>query len=270
MTIDRRQAIGALGLGAAGIMASSTALAAGAGAQRAVVRGDAQARRQEAVGGPADDVYVGYNPKENRYTLPSLPYAYDALEPHIDEQTMRLHHDKHHAGYVSGLNKALEQLERLRSEGEASGLEVNGLTQDLAFNGSGHFLHVIFWDIMAPEGQGGGGQPSGELAEAIDSSFGSLQNCWDHFALAAKKVQGSGWGIMAWEPHADQLVILQAKDHQDRTAWGVVPLLVIDVWEHAYYLKYQNRRAEYVDNFRNIINWESVARRLSNARQLRA
>jgi len=229
----------------------------------------AGARQQQGGQGiVAQLLKAGYDGQQ--YKLPKLPYDYDALEPSIDAQTMRLHHDKHHAGYVSGLNKALEQLERLRSEGEASGLEVNGLTQDLAFNGSGHFLHVIFWDIMAPEGQGGGGQPSGELAEAIDSSFGSLQNCWDHFALAAKKVQGSGWGIMAWEPHADQLVILQAKDHQDRTAWGVVPLLVIDVWEHAYYLKYQNRRAEYVDNFRNIINWESVARRLSNARQLRA
>lgn len=199
-----------------------------------------------------------------KYELPPLPYAYDALEPHIDEQTMRLHHDKHHQGYVNGLNAALEKLESARSAGDFAAIKA--VSRDLAFHGSGHLLHSIFWPNMAPAGQGGGGEPSGELAAQINKDFGSFANLKAHFSAAAKAVEGSGWGILAWEPNGGQLVVLTAEKHQNLTQWGVVPLLVLDVWEHAYYLKYQNNRGAYVDAFWNVVNWSDVEQRFKAAR----
>ncbi|NDJ76859.1 MAG: superoxide dismutase [Chloroflexi bacterium] len=199
-----------------------------------------------------------------KYELPPLPYAYDALEPHIDEQTMRLHHDKHHLGYVNGLNKALEKLEAARSAGDFA--MVKHWSREAAFHGSGHLLHTVFWPNMAPAGNGGGGAPSGALADQINKDFGSFDNFKAHFSAAAKAVDGSGWGLLVWEPVGGQLAVLQAEKHHNLTQWGVVPLLVIDVWEHAYYLKYQNNRGGYVDAFWNVVNWADVAERFKAAR----
>ncbi len=193
-----------------------------------------------------------------RYELPPLPYAYDALEPHIDEQTMHLHHDIHHKGYVDGLNKALDMLEAARQSGDF-GL-VKHWEREAAFHGSGHFLHSIFWENMGP---GKGGEPSGALRQQIERDFGTFEALRKQFSAAAAAVEGSGWALLVWEPSAGQLEVLTAEKHQNLTQWGVVPLLVLDVWEHAYYLKYQNRRAAYVEAFWNIVNWDDVAKRLA-------
>jgi Fe-Mn family superoxide dismutase len=195
------------------------------------------------------------------YELPPLPYDYNALEPYIDEQTMRLHHDKHHQAYVDGANQALEKLAQARATGDFSA--VNLYTNNLCFNLSGHVLHSIFWPNMSPRG---GGDPSGELAKQIETDFSSVDAFRKHFTAAALGVQGSGWAIAAWDPVGKQIVIVQAEKHQDVTAQGLSPILVLDVWEHAYYLKYQNQRAKYVEAWWNVVNWEDVAERLANAK----
>jgi Fe-Mn family superoxide dismutase len=198
-----------------------------------------------------------------RHELPPLPYEYDALEPYIDEQTMRLHHDKHHQGYVDGLNKAEEKIAEARKAGDYA--LIKHWEREAAFHGSGHFLHSLFWLNMAPSGQGGGGEPSGALAEQIVKDFGSFDAFKAHFSAASGAVEGSGWGVLVWQPQGQQLVILTAEKHQNLTQWGVVPLLVLDVWEHAYYLKYQNRRGEFIQAWWNVVNWGDVAARLAAA-----
>jgi len=202
----------------------------------------------------------GYDAKKGEYVLPPLPYAYDALEPSIDEQTMRLHHDKHHAGYVRGLNTALAKLAEARESGDYS--MVQYWSRKVSFNGGGHMLHTIFWHNMAPQGRGGGGEPKGELAKMIKRDFGSIEAMKKHFSAAAGSVEGSGWGIMGYEPVGRQLMIIQGENQQKLTVWGIVPVLCLDVWEHAYYLKYQNNRGEYVKNWWNVVNWEDVAKRV--------
>ena len=198
------------------------------------------------------------------HELPPLPYPYDALEPYIDEQTMRLHHDIHHLGYVKGLNTAEEKLAEARDSGDF-GL-VKHWSREAAFHGAGHLLHSIFWTNMTAADRTTPA-PSSELAQAIDRSFGGFEAFKAQFQAAANAVEGSGWGILAYRPNDDSLIVLQAEKHQNLTQWGVVPLLVLDVWEHAYYLKYQNKRPEYVKNFFNIINWEDVAERFRRARR---
>lgn len=198
------------------------------------------------------------------HELPPLPYPYDALEPYIDEQTMRLHHDIHHLGYVKGLNTAEEKLAEARNSGDFA--LAKHWSREAAFHGAGHLLHSIFWTNMTAADRTTPA-PSGELAQAIDRSFGGFEAFKAHFQAAANAVEGSGWGILAYRPNDDSLVVLQAEKHQNLTQWGVVPLLVLDVWEHAYYLKYQNKRPEYVKNFFNIINWEDVAERFRRARR---
>jgi len=195
------------------------------------------------------------------YELPPLPYPYDALEPYYDEETVRLHHDKHHAAYVAGLNKAEEQLAAARASGDFA--LIKHWERELAFHGSGHILHTLFWENMAPDG---GGEPGGDLAAQIARDFGSFAAFKAQFSAAANAVEGSGWCALCWMPAFDKLVILQVEKHQDLTLWGAVPLLVVDVWEHAYYLKYQNRRAEWISNWWNVVNWADVARRLAEAR----
>lgn len=203
-----------------------------------------------------------YDFETKKYELPPLPYAYDALEPHIDAQTMRLHHDIHHLGYVNGLNNAIAKLEEARSSGDFA--LVKHWSREMAFHGAGHLLHVIFWNTMAP---GKGGEPAdADLKAAINESFGSFDAFKKHFSAAAGAVEGSGWGILAYEPVGNRLVVLQAEKHQDLTQWTCVPLLAIDVWEHAYYLKYQNKRGEYVTNWFNVVNWDEVARNFAAAR----
>lgn len=208
---------------------------------------------------------LGYNAALGEYTLPDLPYAYDALEPYIDEQTMKLHHDKHHASYVRGLNKALEWLEAIR-QGNADASLLKHYSRQLAFNGSGHINHMLFWLNMAPVGNGGGGTPDGLLAEAIDANFGSYAQFAAHFKTAAASVEGSGWAWLVHEPVANRLLILQTEKHQNLTISGVRPLLGVDVWEHAYYLKYQNRRSDYVSAFLEVVNWPRVAAFYAKAR----
>jgi Fe-Mn family superoxide dismutase len=185
-----------------------------------------------------------------------LPYAYDALEPWIDKETLTIHHDKHHAGYVKNFNITIRKLSEARASGDFS--LIKHWSRELAFHGSGHVLHTLYWENMSPKG---GGKPKGEILAAMEKSFGEFDLFKKQFAAATKAVEGSGWGIMALEPFRGYLVILQAEKHQDLTIWGVYPLLVCDVWEHAYYLKYQNRRAEYVENFFNLIHWPEVEKR---------
>ncbi len=195
------------------------------------------------------------------YSLPALPYAYDALDPYIDEATMRLHHDRHHLGYVKGLNMALNRLAGASRSNDHD--LVKHWSREVAFHGSGHLLHSLFWSNMSPEG---GGEPRDRaLASMIKRDFGSFQNFSAYFMAASAKVEGSGWGILAYEPLGRRLVVLQAEKHQNLTQWGCVPLLVLDVWEHAYYLKYQNRRRDFVAAFMNVVNWEDVAARLEKA-----
>jgi Fe-Mn family superoxide dismutase len=200
---------------------------------------------------------MGWDPEKGEYVLPPLPYAYDALEPYIDARTMEIHHDKHHAGYVRGLNSSLANLAAIRA-GEGDPSLVQHWTQKLAFHGSGHVNHTIFWLTMAPEGSGGGGTPSGALADAINRDFGSFDKFSAQFKGAAGSVEGSGWAWLVYEHIAGRLLILQAENQQKMASMGVMPLLGVDVWEHAYYLKYQNRRADYVKAFMNVINWDRV------------
>lgn len=198
------------------------------------------------------------------YTLPPLPYDYADLEPHIDAQTMKLHHDIHHAGYVRKANAAVAELEQIRKQGGDAIQRIRTVTDSLSLNASGHLLHTCFWSNM--KRNGGGEPPSGsQIASLIDRDFGSFNAFTGHFATAAAQVQGSGWGILAFEPTAKRLMVLQAEKHNNLTVWGVVPLLAIDVWEHAYYLKYQNRRSDYIKAFMNVINWDDVNQRLKGA-----
>jgi len=198
-----------------------------------------------------------------QHRLPPLPYPYNALEPYIDEQTMRLHHDRHHKAYVDGLNKAEEMMAEARRTGNFDLLK--HWEREAAFNGAGHYLHTLFWTIMGPDG---GGDPTGELAQQIQRDFGSLEAFRQHFSAAAEKVEGGGWAILVWSPRPRRLEILQAEKHQNLSQWDVVPLLPLDVWEHAYYLKYQDRRRDYIDAWWNVVNWPAVAQRFQRARTL--
>lgn len=196
-----------------------------------------------------------------KHELPPLTYDYNALEPHIDEQTMRLHHDIHHKGYVAGLNKAEEKLAEAREKGDFA--LVKHWEREAAFHGSGHYLHQIFWTNMGPNA---GGEATGAIADQINKDFGSFEAFKGQFSSASAQVEGSGWGLLVWSPAAGKLEILQAEKHQNLTQWGVVPLLVLDVWEHAYYLKYQNKRPAYIEAWWNVVNWDDVNKRFEAAR----
>lgn len=192
--------------------------------------------------------------------LPPLPYAPDALEPHYDRETVTLHHGKHHAGYVKGLNAAEGKLaEALKSGDFAAAKE---LCKALAFHGSGHLLHSLFWANMKPAG---GGEPTGGLAAGLTKAFGSYAAFRGLFLAAANSVEGSGWAILAHRPLDDRLVVLQAEKHENLTQWGVAPILALDVWEHAYYLKYQNKRVDYLAAWFKTVDWKVVAERHAKA-----
>ena len=194
------------------------------------------------------------------YTLPELPYDYDALAPHISGRIMELHHSKHHQAYVTGANAALEQLEEARETGNLA--NVNKLEKDLAFNLGGHINHSVFWQNLSPNG---GGAPTGELAAALEDGFGSFEKFQAHFTATALGVQGSGWAVLAWDGLGKKPVIFQLFDQQGNAPLGVTPLLQLDVWEHAYYLDYLNVRADYVKAFWNLANWEDVQQRFTAA-----
>ena len=202
--------------------------------------------------------------KDGEYVLPPLPYAYDALEPSIDADTMHLHHDKHHKAYVDGLNKTIKAL--ADAAVDANPALLSGLEEDLSFNAGGHLLHTIFWSIMAPPSAGGGGEPGGALADAITKDFGSVEAFRTRFSKVAAGVKGSGWAILSYEPVGDRLLVTQAKQHDMQLVAGATPLLPLDVWEHAYYLKYHNIRADYVKAWWNVVNWAAVEKALVAAR----
>lgn len=211
------------------------------------------------------DKPIRFNPVPiGRHTLPPLPYPYNALEPYIDEKTMRLHHDKHHKSYVDGLNQAERMMLQARRTGNFD--LIKHWEREAAFNGAGHYLHTLFWITMSPKG---GGEPSGELRKQIIRDFGSFHAFKEHFSQAAEKVEGSGWAILVWSPRSQRLQILQAEKHQNLSQWDVVPLLPLDVWEHAYYLKYKNNRRAYINAWWNVVNWPAVYRRYLKARRLR-
>ena len=195
------------------------------------------------------------------YTLPELDYAYDALEPHISAEIMELHHTKHHANYVAGANAALEALQKAREEGTI-GAQVTALSKNLAFNLGGHTNHSIFWKNLSPNG---GGQPTGALAEAIDRDFGSFDAFKGHFKAAALGLQGSGWAVLGFDHIAGRLVIEQMTDQQGNLSINLTPLLMLDMWEHAFYLQYKNVKADYVEAVWNVFNWDDVAARFDAA-----
>lgn len=195
------------------------------------------------------------------YTLPELPYDYAALEPHISGKIMELHHSKHHNAYVTGANTALEKLAEARESGNFA--TVNMLEKNLAFNLGGHINHTVFWNNLSPEG---GGQPEGELAAAIDEFFGSFDGFQKHFSEVAAGVQGSGWSVLGWDAVGQRLNVFQLYDQQSNVPVSITPLLMLDLWEHAYYLDYLNVRADYIKAFWNIANWQDVASRFDRAR----
>jgi Fe-Mn family superoxide dismutase len=197
------------------------------------------------------------------YTLPELRYDYSALEPHISGTIMELHHDKHHASYVKGANIALDRLAEARDKGRFE--DIGALEKALAFNLSGHVLHSAFWQNMAPKA---GGRPQGELAAAITEEFGSFEVLQKQMNAVAATIMGSGWAALVWEPLGKKLLVTQIYDHQSNLAQAGTPLLVLDAWEHAFYLQYQNRKAEFFDAVWNVWNWADVAERFGAARRV--
>jgi Fe-Mn family superoxide dismutase len=238
--MSRREALGALGLaataGLAGTMLSS-----------------ARALAQDAPSGPVP------------YALLPLPYATNALDGFLSAEILELHHGKHHAAYVKGLNDALAALGEARraAPGTPAFADVKSLTRAVAFHGSGHILHTHYWNSMSPQG---GGEPGGRLKAMLEASFGTVDAFRAQFAGASKQAEASGWGILAYEPMGNHLLVLAAESHQQMAVQGAIPLLVCDVWEHAYYLRYQDRRAEYVDRFFEVVDWSYAERRLEAAR----
>ncbi len=234
----RRDAIKMLGLTAMGgaLAMATESFAAGAGESE------------------ASEHDIGY--KNGEFVLPPLAYDYAALEPHLDAQTMKLHHDMHHAAYVKGANAALKALKEIAADQRDAG-EVKHYERELGFHGSGHALHTIFWRNMSPEP----GPPSPELKAAIERDFGGMEAFKTLFSASSNAVEGSGWGILGYHPLTGGLLVVQAEKHQDLTVQGLAPLLALDVWEHAYYLKYQNRRADYVKAWWNVVDWADVSRR---------
>lgn len=195
------------------------------------------------------------------YTLPDLDYDYGALAPHIAPEIMELHHSKHHAAYVAGANTALEKMAEARDKGDFG--SIPKLEKDLAFHLGGHINHSVFWKNMSPDG---GGQPDGEVAAAIDEFFGSFAGFQGQFEAAANSLQGSGWALLVWDPLGRRLNINQLYDQQNSVPVGQLPVLQLDMWEHAFYLQYKNVKGDYVKAWWNVVNWADVAARLAKAR----
>ena len=194
------------------------------------------------------------------YTLPDLAYDPGALEPHLNARIVELHHGKHHAAYVAAANATLDKLAEARAADKWD--TIVGLEKSLAFNLGGHVLHSIYWTNLSPDG---GGEPAGALADAVAASFGSFAAFKAQFSQATITAQGSGWGLLTYEPLGKQLIVEQLEVHHESTVLGGVPILAIDAWEHAYYLQYENRRADYVAAIWNVINWSDVERRWRSA-----
>jgi Fe-Mn family superoxide dismutase len=194
------------------------------------------------------------------YTLPDLDYDYSALAPHIASEIMELHHSKHHAAYVAGANAALDKLAEARAADSFA--TVAKLEKDLAFNLGGHINHSVFWKNLSPDG---GGEPDGDLAAALGEAFGGFTPFQRHFSEAALGIQGSGWAILAYDVLGQGLRVFQLYDQQGNLPVGQIPLLQLDMWEHAFYLQYKNVKADYVKAWWNVVNWPDVAARLARA-----
>jgi len=256
--LDRRTVLGGLG----GLTALAAAPIAASAAVAAHPGGAAHDHGAHALL-TADE--LGFDAASGRYALPPLPYDPAALEPVIDAETMSIHHGRHHAGYVRGLNRALDRLAEIRA-GEGDAGLIKHWSRELSFHGCGHVNHALFWQVMAPPDAGGGGSPVGDVRALIDRDLGGEAGFRVHFAAAAKAVEASGWAWLVWQPGSDRLMILQGERQQDLMLTGVVPILGIDVWEHAYYLKYRNRRGDYVDAWFDVVNWPKVDELLRRVR----
>ncbi len=224
----------------------------------------------------AQDAAAGGDPKSNvlsmlaslnqdgTYVLPKLPYAYDALEPHIDAQTMELHHSKHQAAYVSNLNKTIDALAKLREGDDIDAAKLSALSRDISFNAGGAILHTIFFGTMGAQAANAENQVTADLAK----QYGSLDKFKAHFTKVAGGVKGSGWAIACYEPLGDKILITESGDQDLKLIPGSIPLLLIDVWEHAYYLKYQNKRADYIKAWWNVVNWTEVNALYTHVRKM--
>ena len=193
------------------------------------------------------------------YSLPDLPYDYRALAPHISEEQLKMHHQKHHQAYVNGANAVLERLDVARKEN--ADIDLKAALKELSFNIGGFRLHNLFWLNMAPAGKGGGGTPKGDLAKAIDAEFGTFARFRKEFTQAATSTEGSGWAALTFCRKTRRLLVMQIEKHNVNVVPGFEILMVLDVWEHAYYLDYRNDRAKFIDAFWNILNWEEIAER---------
>lgn len=247
-----------------GLLPRRSFVAAGGAALAGLGLSTLGARADQHGGSSACDVLfnVPMNDK-GEYELPPLRYALDALEPHIDAETTRLHHNIHFNSYKNGLNAALAKLAEFRAAGDFP--QIAYWENSLAFNGAGYNLHVVFFDGLAPAGST---RPSESFTSQISDAFGSMDAFKAQFSQTALTVQGSGWAILGWQPVGNKLMIIQAEKHQNQTLWNVIPILALDVWEHAYYLKYQNRRGDYIKNWWEVVNWDYAAQRLEAARKI--
>ena len=198
-----------------------------------------------------------------QYELPELSYDYSALEPYLSAEILELHHGKHHQAYVDGANTTFQKLVEARSSGDFG--TINQLEKNMAFHLSGHVLHSLFWTNLSPDG---GGEPDGELAAAVAEYFGSFAAFRAQLTEAAMNVQGSGWGALSWEPMAGRLIVEQVYDHQGNVGQGGPPLLVLDMWEHAYYLQYKNVKKDWVQAYWHLVNWPDVAARFDRVKSL--
>jgi Fe-Mn family superoxide dismutase len=194
------------------------------------------------------------------YALPELPYGYNSLAPHISEDLLRLHHDKHHAAYVNGANAILQRLDKARADN--ADFDAKATYKELSFHIGGHLLHYIFWENLAPAGKGGGGKPTGVLADLLDREYGSFDRFKKVFSQAAASVEGSGWATLTFCRLTNRPIIMQVEKHNVNIYPMFRILMALDVWEHAYYLDYKNDRAKFVEAFWNIVNWGAVAKSL--------
>jgi Fe-Mn family superoxide dismutase len=200
------------------------------------------------------------------YQLPDLPYAYNALLPQISEEQLKIHHQKHHQAYINGANGIFEKMDKARKE--KTDFDVKAVAKELSWNIAGHLMHYMFWYNLAPAGKGGGGKPSGKLAEAIESEFGSFERFKDEFTKAANSVEGSGWAALTYCKLTGRPIIMQIEKHNVNVIPHFQVLMVLDVFEHAYYIDYKNLRAKFVDAFWEIVNWKEVEKRFAEAFKL--
>ncbi|RFM32665.1 superoxide dismutase [Chitinophaga silvisoli] len=194
-----------------------------------------------------------------QFILNPLPYSKTFLEPYMDTETLHLHHDFHHGGAVKGANKDMLMIEKAIADNNLE--TVDFWTKKLSYHFGSHLLHTIFWTNLSNKKT----EPGGQLLKQIETSFGSYERLKGYIAATAKNIDGNGWGVLAYQPYTKGLSVIQCENHEKLQQWGAVPLLVIDVWEHAYYLKYKNKRQDFVDTLFNIINWDNVADRLNGA-----